>query len=423
MKNKLWVLALLATTSSFAQTNAMLTWEQCLEKTRFYNPDLISARAAVKELEYGVSSASSGFLPQVSASASANYGQEEDSDQWSESKGASGQLSLSQDLYSGGSNFAKRNRSLAQLDIGHEQYRSTLSDVELRTRLAYIEVLYTQDLIKLTETIDDRRAANVRLIQLRFDGGRENAGSLARTKAQLSQAEYEANEAKRALNYARRNLAAAIGVTIPVEGVQGDLQAAAPEDLMDLESLMKQTPTYSIAWTQIEASKQGLKVTRSQRFPTVRFSADVATRTSTFNSYDGSWGIGLSASVPLFTGHRISSEVAAVKEQIIQDEMSLMDTSNTLLASLQEQWNSYANAVESEAVQKELFAAEQLRAKISTAKYKQGLLSYEDWDTIESTLITQGKTHLQRRRSSEVEQARWKNALGLSIWQTTETRK
>jgi outer membrane protein TolC len=125
--------------------------------------------------------------------------------------------------------------------------------------------------------------------------------------------------------------------------------------------------------------------------------------------------------MPLYTGNRLRSESAAAKEQIIQTEMDLIDTANTLLATLQQRWNLYCDAVENEAVQQELFEAEQLRAEISTAKYKQGLLSYEDWDIIESNLINQGKTHLQRRRTSEIEQARWKNALGRSVWQTTET--
>ena len=86
------------------------------------------------------------------------------------------------------------------------------------------------------------------------------------------------------------------------------------------------------------------------------------------------------------------------------------------MASLQQRWNAYADAVEREDAQKELLDAELLRAEISTAKYKQGLLSYEDWDLIESNLINQGKSHLAQRRASEIEQARWKNALGWSRW-------
>ena len=182
---------------------------------------------------------------------------------------------------------------------------------------------------------------------------------------------------------------------------------------------MKLTPEYSIAATQVEASEQGMKVTRSARFPQINLNASTGLGDRTgFDRFDAYWNVGVSASMPLFTGNQLRSDVAAAKEQIIQDEMGLIDTGNSLMASLQQQWNGYADAVENEEVQNELFDAEQLRAEISTAKYKQGLLSYEDWDIIESNLINQGKTYLQRRRVAEQAQARWKNALGLSVWTT-----
>lgn len=421
MKIKLTAILLLFPAAALlAQTNEFLTWEQCLAKTRAQNPDLVSARAAVRELEFGVASASAGFLPQVNASAGIDYGESELRDDWIANKSSSGRLSLSQDLFSGGENTAKRRRALAQLDIGNEQYRQTLSDVELRTRLAYLDVLYAQDLIELTQKIAARRADNVRLLQLRFDGGRENAGSLARSKAQLAQAEYEVREANRSLTYALRNLAAAMGQMEPVPGTAGVLQAEPPDELVQLEELMKQTPDFSIATTQIESSKQGMLVTRSARFPSVSFDASTSLRSSDYDIYNGSWNVGVNASMPLFTGNRLKSDVAAAKERIIQSEMDLMDTANTLMATLQQRWNNYADAIENEQVQQLLLEAEMLRAEISTTKYKQGLLSYEDWDIIESNLINQGKTHLQRRRASEQEQARWKNTLGWSEWYTSD---
>jgi outer membrane protein TolC len=420
MKIFLFLTAMLSASGLLAQTNQLLTWEQCLQQTQAYNPDLVSARAAVRALEFGVASATSVFLPQVSASAGASFGQVESGNSFNDTKNASGRLSLSQDLFSGGGNVAKRKRAIAQLEVGNEQYRKTLSDVEYRTRLAYIDVLYAQNLITLTEQIVERRSNNLRLIQLRFDGGRENAGSLARSKAQLSQAQYDVREAKRSLDYALRNLAAALGVSEPVKGASGNLQAQPPEKLEDLSSLMMQTPDYTIASTQIESSKLGMKITRSARFPQISLSASTGLNSGNYDVYNGSWNVGLNASIPIYTGNRLKSEVAAAKEGIIQSEMELMDTANTLLATLQQRWNLYTDAVESEAVQLELMKAEQLRAEISTAKYKQGLLSYEDWDIIESNLIALEKTYLTRRRSSEMEQARWKNALGWSVWQTTE---
>jgi outer membrane protein TolC len=91
---------------------------------------------------------------------------------------------------------------MAQLAIGNEQYRDALSDIELRLRQAFVEVVYAQDLIELTKQIAERRNNNVRLLQLQFDGGRENAGSLARSKAQRAVADFEVRQAERALAYA-----------------------------------------------------------------------------------------------------------------------------------------------------------------------------------------------------------------------------
>jgi len=423
MKNNLMVIALLLAGSTLASTNEFLVWEQCLLQTKVQSPELISARAVVRELEYGVASASSGFLPQIDISAAASQGQTEVRNNWVDQQSSGGDINLIQDLFAGGGNVARRKRSITQLQVGNEQYRRVLSDVELRTRLAYIDVLYAQDLIELSTNIAERRANNVRLIQLRFDGGRENAGSLARSKAQLAQADFEVREAKRALIHARRNLAAAMGQMKLVPGAAGDLKAQPPNDLVALAELMRQTPSYKIAVTQIESSKQGVKITRSTRFPSIRFNAAAGVDSRNHEVYEGNWNIGLRASIPIYTGNRLKSDVAAAKERVVQTEMDLMNTANSLMATLQQRWNGYANAVENEATQKELFDAEMLRAKISTTRYKQGLLSFEDWDIIEGNLINQSQAHLLRRQISEIEQARWKNTLGWSVWHTIEKGK
>jgi len=416
MKNLYLAAALLAGTPLWAQTNNVLTWEQCLNHTETFNPDLISAKASVRKLEYKVASASSEFFPQINASAQFKKSGTKQTAGWTEQDSSSTGINLTQTLYTGGLNFAKRSRALAELTIGEEQFRTTLSDVERRTRLAYIDVLYTQELIGLTRKITQRRANNVRLIQLRFDGGRENAGSLARSKAQLTEAQFEEREAQRSLDYTRLNLSAAIGQMAPIEGVKGTLSSENPEPLTDLVRLMKQTPDYLISEQQVESAQQGMKVTRSDRFPTIQFSASTGLAGEA-DLDNEKWSVGISASIPLFTGNRLVSEVLAANETVIQSEMSLIDTANSLMASLRGAWNDYTDAVENELVQKTLLEAEQLRAEISTAKYKQGLLDYEDWDTIESNLITQEKLHLQRKRVSSTQQAIWRNALGSSAWE------
>lgn len=420
MKNVVAVLiALSAGLCAVAETNAPLTWEECLRRAESDSAELAASQAAVRELEYGVGSASSGFFPKVDASSRYSRGQRENESGWSQTESMSAGIDFKQELFSGMGNDAKRKRALAQLLIGQEQYRQTKSDVELRLRLAFVDVLYAQDLIELTRQIAERRRNNVRLIQLRFDGGRENAGSLARSKAQLSQASFEVRQAERSLVYALRNLAAAMGSRAPGAGAAGDLNAPPPEPLDDLTGLMLLTPDYEIALTQIAAAREGVRVTRSGRFPKISLSASTGLSGDHRLEY-GDWTMGVQASLPLFTGNQLNNDVKAAQERVVRTELELLDTGNTLMATLQQRWNNYQDAVENEATQKEQLDAETLRAEISTAKYKQGLLSFEDWDIIESNLINQGKTNLQRRRTSEIERARWKNALGRSEWEMPE---
>jgi len=153
MKNTLIAATLVLAGSTFAATNDVLSWEQCLERARNQSPELVAARAAVRELEYGVTSASAGFLPQISASVGFTKSGDENAAGWTEKDRTTAGLDLSQDLFSGGNNIARRKRALAQLEIGNEQYRDTLSDVELRLRQAFVEVVYAQDLIELTKQI------------------------------------------------------------------------------------------------------------------------------------------------------------------------------------------------------------------------------------------------------------------------------
>ena len=101
----------------------------------------------------------------------------------------------------------------------------------------------------------------------------------------------------------------------PDDGAVGVLQADVPDELTELFDLMKQTPDYEIATTQIESTKEGMRVTRSDRFPQVSFNASAGLSGEDHPEY-GDWNVGLRASMPLFTGNRLRSEVAAAKERL-----------------------------------------------------------------------------------------------------------
>ena len=105
MKVMISIIAAACATAALGQTNEFLTWEECLVKTKAHNPDMVSARAAVRELEYGVAAATSGFLPQISARAGASTGQNENANNWTQRENSSASVALEQDLFSGGGKY------------------------------------------------------------------------------------------------------------------------------------------------------------------------------------------------------------------------------------------------------------------------------------------------------------------------------
>ena len=126
----------MAVISVAVETNSPLTWEVCLRRAETDSPELASARAAIRELEYGVDSATAGFLPQIDASGRYNRGQKEVSRQtrgegtnivtileWQQTQSMSASIDIRQNLFSGLGTYAKRKQSLARLLLGQDQYR------------------------------------------------------------------------------------------------------------------------------------------------------------------------------------------------------------------------------------------------------------------------------------------------------------
>jgi len=55
-------------------------------------------------------------------------------------------------------------------------------------------------------------------------------------------------------------------------------------------------------------------------------------------------------------------------------------------------------------------------AEIARNKYNNGLLTFEDWDVIESDLINRQTTYLQNQRDRVISEAAWENIQGIGVF-------
>ncbi|MFA5687642.1 MAG: TolC family protein [Kiritimatiellales bacterium] len=400
--------------AGFAQET--LTWEECFARAVSNNLNLSAGRLKLEEAEVALKSQKSVYLPEISADG--KYGSvgtknKNDSD-WHAHDTSSVGLSARYVLFNGFGDRARVSRAEAELYAEYANFDQTCANLEYNLRRAFAQQLYAQELIALAENIAVRRADNVRLIDMRYKGGRENKGSLLLNQAQHRQSLYDVEEAKRALVLARRQLATLMGEYQPDEFfVEGELYAGIPPERAALNELAAQTPTYRSAEANVKAAEQGYVITRSAHFPTITASGS-AGRSGNSELENKSWSASISASVPLFQGGRLYHDTIAAGLARERTRLNAEQTMLELLNTLQDSLNSYTDRYETMGVQEELLRAAEMRAEVARAQYQQGLISFQDWDTIENSLINSQKSWLLSRRNADQAMAAWRNAQGIS---------
>jgi outer membrane protein len=393
-----------------------LTWQDCFDQTVENNLDLSIGRLKLKEAEAALKSQQSVYYPDITAKAERSVGGTKSGgdDNWGSGEALSASLTASYTLFDGFGNRARVTKTEAELYAEKANFDQTCSNVEYDLRKAFADQLYAQELLTLTKNIAERRAGSMRLVKMRYEGGRENKGSLLLKQAQLSDALYSVGEAERALETAQRKLASLMKQrSYTPFRLDGVLKSHEPPTGVSLNELAEKTPSYRSAEADLKAAEQGFIITRSARFPKVVASAALTGSGENDVTKEG-WETGLAVSLPVFTGGQLSQDIIkaglARERTRLTAEKTMFDLMNTLQGVL----NTYRDRYAALSVQEAQLLAAETRATVARAQYEQGLISFQDWDTIETQLVTAQKSQLLSRRAADQAESAWKNAMGLS---------
>lgn len=393
-----------------------LSWQDCFDRTVHNNLDLSIARLKLKEAEAALKSQQSVYYPEVTARASRSVsGSKTDGDKnWVSGEGTSAALSASYTIFDGFGNRARVTQTEAELYSEKANFDQTCSNIQYDLRKAFADQLYAQELLTLTKGIAERRGSSVKLVQMRYEGGREHKGSLLLKQAQYTDALYSVGEAERSLELAQRKLATLMKQrTFQPFRLDGGLHANEPPTGVSLDELARQTPSYHSAEADLKAAEQGFIVTRSARFPKIIASASLSGSGEHDLNKQG-WDTGIAVSLPLFTGGQLSQDIIISGLKREQSRLTAEQTMLTLMNSLQAALNTYRSTYAAMSVQDAQLLAADTRATVARSQYEQGLISFQDWDTIETQLITAQKNWLSSRRAADQAEAAWQNSMGLS---------
>ncbi len=384
-----------------------LTWKDCAQEAMRHNPDLLAAQESFQKARAQYHGSYSPLLPQLSANAGYT-----DSKTTSRSQEYTTGLAAKQSLFSGLKNEAGVQKSKADLDAAEANLGVVIAQVSFDLKNAYADSLFAQEQAELAEAIASRRQENVRLIELRFEGGREPKGSYLRSRALYRQADFEVSQAERNLRVSQRQLTRVLGRSESERIFVQDLQVAPPGNPPDFRALSLETPVHLQAAAQARSAQAGVSVARSELFPDISAAGSLGRQGGKWPPDRTDWSAGIIFSYPFWPGGQNIFDLQAAKAEARRSQHVLRSTEDRTVLTLEQTFAAFQDAVQKVAIQREFLEAAKVRAEIARGQYALGLLSFQDWDTIENDLISNQKTMLVNLRDAIIAEAAWEQAQG-----------
>jgi outer membrane protein len=409
------LLALLLLLSSAARAADSLSLQDAWAQAQRRQPSLLQSQLALDAARERQLGALAAFLPKLSLSAGQSRGgayNPATGDFSGGSNGTSMGLSASQNLFRGFADVQALKQAQARLASAEEDLRLARAAAAYDVRQAWSDVLLAQQQLDQAQDTAQRRQSNVELVQLRFDAGRENKGSLLQTQAQALQAAADSRRNQRLLAASLRRLGLAMGVTLPASTrVSGDWDVpAVPADDDDAQ-LALQLPAVRKAQAGLQESAASLAAADAAFLPSLNASAGLNRNGDDWlPSSSGSWSLGLSLSWNLFNGFSDLAGRGAAAAQELSAELALEDARRTAANALGSARDTLLNALDQLEVRDAFLKASETRAEIAQAQYAQGLIGFEDWDRIESDLISARQQSLAGRQAAAAAGFAWQQA-------------
>uniref|UniRef100_UPI004056BF13 TolC family protein n=1 Tax=Alistipes sp. TaxID=1872444 RepID=UPI004056BF13 len=342
---KKWIFSLcalcIATTTTQAQS-MQLTLNQAIDIALSDNPTVQIAEQEIERYDYVKQQAWGNLLPQISAS-----GQYSRSVVKSEMRGGisfgadntfafTGDVSLplfAPQIY----RTLKLNK--VQLAAAVEQARATRIDLVAAVKVAFYNILLAEQSLEVLHESKETVQQTVDETQLKFDNGLASEYDLLTAQVQLSNLQPSILQTEQAIEVAKLSLKMYLSLPEEVEiEVMGELNEM--RDMVfagtDLTTDISENSSLRQLDLQVEQLERQLRVANASRLPTlaafgqVSFTGNDMDALSFFGDaappkHKFFWthpiSVGVSLSVPIFSGLTKSAQSKSIKNQILQLEM------------------------------------------------------------------------------------------------------
>ena len=408
-----------------AHAGEQMSWQDCVNRVTKQNPDIAAARQSLSSAQNQAKAAYSGFLPQLTASGNVTRGNSYSFPQTGgvpistptgDTSTSSVTLTLTQNIFAGFHDDSLVEQMHATSTASAASLDQVSAQVAFNLRTAFANLLYAQKYVNLTEQIIQRRKENANLVEMHFESGSENLGSVMLSKAFVEQANYDRTVAHNAIGTSRQQLARVMGTDEAAAFViSGDMPLSEPGAEPDLKQIASATPSHRQSEAQAKASRAAVLVSASNFYPNLGVTGAVSAQGNNGPPSTSKRSLMFNLSLPLINGGKDYYGYESANAQYAAASYQKTSVDQQLLSTLKSTFATYTEAVAKLKVDRAFLEAAEVRAEIARSKYNNGLLSFEDWDIIENDLITKQKTFLQSERDRSLAEANWELAKGKGV--------
>ena len=366
------------------------------------------ASARAQAAQVGVSKGS--YLPGLSLSASHNRF----------SPGVSQRnvgLTLSYLLYDFGARAAGLENARQLLVAANATQDSTVQAVFLQAVQSFYQAQATQ--AALDAAIESERAAKESLAaaEARYTAGSATPADKLQAQTAYSQATLNRITADGSLKNARGSLANIIGLDAnrSVALVASNTVAAPSAFDRDVNALIEEArlrrPDLQAAIAQVKAAEASADAARAASMPTLSLAASTSQTTSAGITSHGST-VGLSASVPLFSGFSPTYRIRAAEAQV---ESKNAQRDRLHLQVAMDVWTAYQNlvtATQSLRTTADLLSSAEQSERVALGRYKAGVGSILDVLNAQSALASGRQQRIQSTFNWNINRAALAQAMG-----------
>lgn len=396
-----------------------ITFNQAIDLAVKNNLEVQASYEAYKASQLDKKSTRAAFYPKISASLSYEKTNLESlaTKTSSTSDGYSGSLNLTQNLFNGFSDYSSLKIADANIRSSEANLQETKAQISYDLKTAVANYNYAKNSLLLSKDILKRREDNLRLVELRFENGRENKGSVLLSRAYLEQAKLDLFRAENgmdaSLSFLRRVLNLPQEALIDVEAPTAVEQNILPPDF---NTIIQNTPISKRFKATLDNASATVDSKKSNFLPTWGVSGSVGrTGKDFFPDEQSSWRVGTALSWSLFEGgkdyYSTTSAILLEKVASIRLENQTLELRRTLLSS----YTDFKEAALTVKVSSSFLEASKVRADISRSKYNNGLATFDDWDIIENDLITRQKDYTLKIKDRLIAEASWEQAQGTGV--------